>query len=91
MPYFVVTLKPDDGRKFTIVTGGENSTDAVLTAYKLWAGDDRYDEAYEEHGSGNSLAEELLADVFDCTEIYRAMVLEYVERRLDGGDTHIIL
>jgi hypothetical protein len=74
-----------------MVTGGENATDAVLEAYKVWAGHDRYEDHYEEAGSGNALAEELLAEVFDCTEIHRAMVLEYVERRLDGAAIHISL
>ncbi len=84
MSYFVVSLKQTDTRKWNFVTSGENRTDAVLDAYKQWAGDDKYEDAYEEAGSGNELAEQCLAEIFDCTELHRHDVLEYVERRLDG-------
>jgi hypothetical protein len=88
MPYFAVTTKDGD---LTYITSGANQTDAVLPAYRDYAGADRYEDQYEEAGGGNELAEQVLAEVFDCTEIHRAMVLEYVERRLDGDGTICIL
>ncbi|MFY4731244.1 hypothetical protein [Nitrospira sp. BLG_2] len=91
MPQFAIVLKDRQRANWTCITGGENSTDALLTAYKIWAGEDRFQENYEEEGSGNALAEQLLAEVFDCTEIHRAMVLEYVERKLDGDQTITII
>lgn len=78
---YVVQVKNQD---VVYITEGQTQTDAVLIAYKEWAGYDDYYEAYEEAGDGNTLAEQCLAEIFDCTETYRAMVLEYVERRLDG-------
>lgn len=81
MSYFVVALKLPS--KIWVVEG-HNSTDAVLKAYRDYVDETEYEDAYCEAGSGNALAEELLADTFNCTEIHRAMVLEYVERRLDG-------
>lgn len=83
MPYFVVSLKKTDSRKWNFVTSGENTTDAVIDAYQRWESD-KFDEELEEAGSFNELAETLLAELFDVTELHRHDVLEYVERRLDG-------
>lgn len=77
--------------RIVYITEGETSTDALLTAYEKYAGHERFDEAYDEAGyNGNALAEQL-TEVFDCTEISRAVVLEYVERRLDGDRSIQIL
>lgn len=87
MPYFAVDLKDPKGAHWTCIINGENTTDAVLATYKIWAGEDKAHEEYEEAGGGNALVEDLLATLFNCTEIHRAMVLEYVERKLDGDGT----
>jgi hypothetical protein len=79
--FYVVQVK---GQDTLYVTEATTKTDAVLTAYREWAGHIDYEDAYHEAGDGNTLAEQVLADVFDCTETYRAMVLQYVEQRLDG-------
>lgn len=86
--YYIVTTRHN---KQVYITEGETSTDALLTAYQHYAGSDRYCDHYDEAGGGNELAEQLKAEVFDVTETYRAMVLEYVERRLDGDRSINIL
>lgn len=85
MPAFIVSLhKP---AKWCFICLGANSTDAILDAYRIWAGHDKFEDAYEEAGSGNALVEQLKVEVFDCTELHRHDVLEYVERRLDGDNS----
>lgn len=74
------------------VMSGENAADAVLKYDRIWIGDDKQDEYIdcECDGSINTYCEKLLME-YEVTEIYRAMVMEYVERRLDGDINIIIL
>jgi len=86
--YYLVSEK--HGKQRWVVEG-HNQTDAVLTAYQSWCSAEDYQDAYEEAGSGNELAEQVLAEAFNCEEIYRAQLLEWVEQRLDGDRTIAIL
>lgn len=81
MPFYAVSPKHEP--KTVYVCGGPTSTDAVLDAYQRYD-PDHYEEHLEEAGGFNQVAEDLLATTFNCTEIHRHDVLEYVERRLDG-------
>ena len=90
MRVFVVALKDDPLTK--CVTVGENCTDAVLRYYREYAGEDRYEGEYEEAGSGNELAAQVMAELFDCTEVYDSdnalistdLALDYIKQRLNG-------
>ncbi len=86
--YYIVTDKHDP--EIMVITEGENTTDAMLNFFRNYTTTDDYDNAYNEAGGCNALAEQLLTD-YDCTETYRAMVLEWVERRLDGDRNITIL
>lgn len=71
------------------VVTGENAADAVLK-YATYDAACQYEEMEAVGGSINAYCEVLL-NQYEVTELYRAMVLEYVERRLDGDTSITIL
>ena len=83
MPYFAIR-NPRTGHEAVI--NGENAGDAVLTYDELLSSKDAQDTIIEEEydGSTNDYIQVLLAE-YEVTETYRAMVLETVERQLDGA------
>lgn len=82
MPYFVVSDQRDSKR--CGVVDGINMTDAVFIYARKTRDSDELDEEIEEEGSINAWAQQVLATTYHCTEIGRADVIEYFERRLDG-------
>jgi len=89
MPIYLCQLKGE--KNFCGIAEGENAADALLTYDAHWQGHDDQDDAIREcDDSINTYCEQLLTE-YDATELYRAQVLEYVERRLDGDRTISIL
>lgn len=78
MPYFVVY---EQHFNRCSVVEGENVHDAL---YHYAKDGEEFNDAVEKAGGVNAWAEHALATTYHCTEIHRAMILEYVERRLDG-------
>jgi hypothetical protein len=62
---------------------GQNAADAVLRFEYATRDRDEVDEEVNEAGSYNEYCQQLLA-TYSVTEMYRALILETVERRLDG-------
>jgi hypothetical protein len=86
MPVFHV--KNCDGVQGVIA--GHNAADAVLK-YDTHFDADGQDERIREHDDSiNAYCEVLLAE-HEVTELYRAEVLEWVERRLDGMNVVVLL
>lgn len=88
MPYFVVS---EHDSKRCGVLQAINVTDAVYLYARKIRDSNELDEEIEEAGSITDYCEQVLATTYHCTEIHRAMVLEYFERKLDGDKRIAIL
>ena len=74
------------------VIAAENRADAALQYDAVWLGSDKQNDLIRDEcdDSINNYCERLLTE-YEVTELYRAEVLEWVERRLDGDKTITII